>query len=382
MLTVGIVAAEPSGDLLGSSILREIRAMEPDARFVGVAGPRMQEAGCKSLFPLEHLSVMGLTEVLKHLRQLLRIRRDLTRYFLELKPDVFVGVDAPDFNLGLEARLRRAGIPTVHMVSPTVWAWRPGRVKGIRRAVDLMLSVFPFEEEFLRKHDVPVRYVGHPLADEISLEVDRAAARASLGIPGEGSMIALLPGSRVSEVNALAVPFLRAARRCYERRPDLRFAAPLVNSILRTIFSETLGREAPDLPITLVDGRSRDVIAASDCVLTASGTATLETLLVGRPMVVGYRMNAFTYHLIKGLGLVKVAHIAMANLLAGRELAPEFVQERCRPELLAPALLDYLDRPERVREIQFEYAQIHRRLRRGAAREAAAAVLDLIGRRR
>jgi lipid-A-disaccharide synthase len=378
MLTIGIVAAEPSGDLLGASILREVRAREPDARFIGIAGANMQDAGCETLFPLERLSVMGLVEVLKHLRELVRIRRDLTRYFLQLKPDVLIGVDAPDFNLGLERRLRRSGIPTVHMVSPTVWAWRPGRVKEIRRSVDLMLSIFPFEEEFLRAHNVPVRYVGHPLADEIPLEVDRATARERLGLSREGSIIALLPGSRVSEVAALAGPFLQTARRCQAHRPELRFVTPLVNPTLRAIFSETLVREAPGLPITLVDGRSRDVIAASDCVLTASGTATLETLLLGRPMVVGYRISPLTYRLIKGLGLVKVPYIAMANLLAGRGLAPEFVQERCRPELLAPALLDFLDRPDRVREIQGIYAGIHRQLRRNAGREAAAAVIDLI----
>jgi len=254
-------------------------------------------------------------------------------------------------------------------------------VKGIRRAVDLMLSIFPFEEEFLRVHEVPVRYVGHPLADEIPFEVDRAAARAKLGLAEEGRLIAILPGSRVGEVSELAAPFFQTARRCQELRPELRFAVPLVNPTLRAIVSDALAREAPDLPVTLVDGRSRDVIAASDCVLIASGTATLETLLLGRPMVVGYRMSNLTYRLIKGLRLVKVPYIAMANLLAGRELAPEFVQERCRPDLLAPALLDFLDRPERVREIQGIYAEIHRRLRRNAGAEAAAAVLDLIGQR-
>ncbi|MEA3278692.1 MAG: lipid-A-disaccharide synthase [Pseudomonadota bacterium] len=378
MLTIGIVANEPSGDLLGAALVREIRARAPDTRFVGVAGPQMQGAGCETLVPLERLSVMGLTEVLKHLRELLGIRRELTRYFVDLRPDVFIGVDAPDFNLGLERRLREEGIPTVHMVSPTVWAWRSGRVKGLRQAVDLMLSIFPFEEEFLREKGVPVRYVGHPLADEIPLEVDAALARTALGLPPAGPVIALLPGSRVSEVNELAPAFLQAARWCHERRPELRFAVPLVSETLRGIFSEALRREAPDLPVTLVDGRSREVIAASDCVLTASGTATLETLLLKRPMVVAYRMNPLTYRLVKGLRLVKVPYIAMANLLAGRELAPEFIQERCRADLLGGALLAFLDDPARVREVRAEYAQIHRRMRRNAGREAAIAVLDLI----
>lgn len=378
MLTVGIVANEPSGDVLGAALVRELKARVPDSRFVGVAGPQMQAAGCETLVPLERLSVMGLVEVLRHLRELLRIRRALVRHFLALRPDVFIGVDAPDFNLGLERRLRTAGIPTVHLVSPTVWAWRPGRVKGIRRAVDLMLSIFPFEEDFLRARGVPARYVGHPLADQIPMEVGAGEARQALGLPQDGEVIALLPGSRVSEVRALAATFLQTARWCGERRPGLRFAVPLVNATLRGIFEQTQAREAPDLPLTLVDGRSREVIAAADCVLTASGTATLETLLIGRPMVVGYRMSPITYHLVKGLNLVKVPHIAMANLLVGRALAPELIQSRCRADLLGPELLALLDDPRRVAAIRAEYQAVHRRLRRDAAARGAEAVLGLI----
>ncbi|WP_041446996.1 lipid-A-disaccharide synthase [Thiocystis violascens] len=378
-LTVGIVANEPSGDLLGAALIRELREMLPDARFVGVAGPRMQEVGCETLFAMERLSVMGLTEVLGHLRELLGLRAELRRYFLAHRPAVFIGVDAPDFNLGLERRLRASGIKTVHLVSPTVWAWRPGRVKGIRRAVDLMLSVFPFEETFLRQHGVPATYVGHPLADEIPLEVDRDAARARLGLSPAFPVIALLPGSRVGEMQRLAAPFIDAARLCLTARPDLRFVVPLVTAGLRARFEAELARRAPELPVTLVDGRSRDAIAAADCVLTASGTATLETLLLKRPMVVAYRVHPLTYHLVKRLGLIKVPYIAMANLLAGRALAPEFIQDRCRAERLAPALLDFLDDPERVAGIQDEYGRIHRELRRQAAREAARAILGLIG---
>jgi lipid-A-disaccharide synthase len=377
MLTVGIVANEPSGDLLGAAVVREIKAARPDSRFVGVAGPQMLAAGCETLFPLEHLSVMGLVEVVKHLRELLGIRRQLVEHFLALRPDVFLGVDAPDFNLAVERRLRRAGIPTAHMVCPTIWAWRAGRVRSIRRAVDLMLSIFPFEESVLREQGVPVRYVGHPLADEIPFEVDADAARQALGLVPQGKFIAILPGSRASEVMHLAAPFVQAARWCWQRQPGLQFVSPLVSPRLRAIFTEVLGREAPELPITLVDGRSREAIAASDCVLTASGTATLETLLLKRPMVVAYRMNALTYGLVKGLDLVKVPYIAMANLLAGRALAPEFIQGHCRPEPMGQALLDFLKDPARVRAIRTEYGQIHRRLRRNAAIEAAAAVLEL-----
>lgn len=374
----GIVANEVSGDLLGAAILRELRELIPNARFVGVAGPRMQDAGCETLFAMERLSVMGLTEVLGHLPELLRLRGELKRYFLANRPAVFIGVDAPDFNLGLERRLRQAGIKTVHLVCPTVWAWRPGRVKGIRRAVDLMLSIFPFETSFLKQHGVPAIYVGHPLADEIPLTVDRDGARILLELPLNCPILALLPGSRVGEMQRLAAPFIETARLCQIARPELRFVVPFANARLRAIFVAELSRRAPDLPLTLLDGRSREAIAAADCVLTASGTATLETLLLKRPMAVAYRIHPLTYHLIKRLGLVKVPYIAMANLLAGRALAPEFIQHRCRADLLAPALLKLLDDPVRVAEIQADYARIHRELRHAAARVAARAILDLV----
>jgi lipid-A-disaccharide synthase len=377
-MKIGIVANEPSGDLLGAALVREIKSRAPDARFFGVAGPRMQSAGCETLVPMERLSVMGLTEVLRHLRELLRIRRDLNRFFLDWQPDVFIGVDAPDFNLGLERRLRQAGILAIHLVSPTVWAWRAGRVKTIRRSVDLMLSVFPFEEEFLRRHGVPTRYIGHPLADDIPLESDSAPARAQLGLPSAGPVLAILPGSRVSEVRLLAGPFLQTARWCLQRMPGLRFAVPLVTPTLRGIVNEILRRDGSNLPVTLVDGRSRDVISAADCVLTASGTATLETLLINRPMVVGYRMSPVTYRLVMGLNLVKVPYAAMANLLVGRELAPEFIQDRCRAELLGPAVLNFFRDPARVEEVQSTYRKIHELLRCNAAVQAAAAVLELV----
>jgi lipid-A-disaccharide synthase len=379
MLTIGIVANEASGDMLGAAILRELRLRVPDARYVGVAGPRMQAAGCETLVDMERLSVMGFTEVIGHLRELFGIRRDLARYFLWHRPDVFIGVDAPDFNLGLERQLRAAGIRTVHLVSPTVWAWRAGRVKAIRRAVDLMLCIFPFEEGFLLRHGVPARYVGHPLADEIPLAVDRAAARTALGLLAEGQVVAILPGSRAGEVEQLAGPFLRAARLCYQARPGLRFVVPLVNSRLRRAFEAAVAREARGLPLTLVDKNSQEVLATADVVLTASGTATLEGLLLKRPMVVGYRVHPLTYQLVKQLRLVKVPHVAMANLLVGRELAPEFLQGRCRPDLLATALLSFLDDPSRVATVQAEYARVHEGMRHNAAQRAAAAVLELIG---
>ena len=379
-MKIGIVANEPSGDLLGAAVARELKIRVPDARMIGVAGPQLQAAGCETLVPMERLSVMGLIDPLLRLGELLRIRRDLIRYFLDWHPDVVIGVDAPDFNLRIERRLRTAGIRTVHLVSPTVWAWRTGRVRTIRKSVDLMLSIFPFEEDFLRRQGVPVRYIGHPLADEISPKCDPMPARTRLGLPRDGPVLAFLPGSRVSEMRLLAGPFLQTARWCLQRRPELRFVVPLVTPTLREIFTAILQREAPDLPVTLVDGRSRDAIAAADCVLTASGTATLETLLIGRPMVVGYRISPLTYRLISGLRLVKVPHVAMANLLVGRELAPEFIQDRCRAELMGPAVLGFLEDPQRVRDVKSAYGKVRNELRRNAASEAAAAVLELVGR--
>jgi lipid-A-disaccharide synthase len=377
-MKVGIVANEPSGDLLGASVVRELKARVPNLLCVGVAGPQMQAAGCETLLPQERLSVMGLAEVIKHLPTLLLARHKLMRYFLSWRPDVFIGVDAPDFNLVLERKLRRSGILTVHMVSPTIWAWRPGRVKGLRAAVDLLLSIFPFEEPLLLQQGVRARYVGHPMADEIPLQVDRETARMALELPPEGPVIALLPGSRVSEVTSLSEPFLQTAAWCLARRPELSFAVPLLTPRLREIFTVTHARVTPRLPVRMLDGRSREIIAASDCVLTASGTATLEALLLKRPMVVAYHINQLTFHLIKALNLIKVPHVAMANLLAGRELAPEFLQDRCRAELLGPALLAFLDDPTRVADIRAIYGRIHNHLRRNAGREAAAAVLNLM----
>ncbi|MGQ9660489.1 MAG: lipid-A-disaccharide synthase [Thermochromatium sp.] len=375
---IGLVANEPSGDLLGAALARAIRARCPKVQIVGVAGPKMRQVGCETLFDMERLSVMGLTEVLSHLPELLDLRRRLREYFIAHPPAVFIGVDAPDFNLGLERQLRERGIKTVHLVSPTVWAWRPGRVKDIRRAVDCLLCLFPFEEELLRAQGVTATYVGHPLADEIPLTVERTEARTALGLSVDGPIIALLPGSRAGEMRRLAAPFIATARRCLNSRPELRFVVPLVNARLRALFESIWQRLDPGLPLTLVDGHSREVIAAADAVLTASGTATLETLLLKRPMVVAYRLHPLTYHLVRWLKLVKVPYVAMANLLVGRALAPEFLQGDCRPERLAPALIAYLDDPERVAAIQTEYDRIHRELRRDAAASAATEVLNLI----
>lgn len=395
---IGIVANEPSGDQLGALLVRALRERRPELRFVGVAGPKMLAAGCETLLPMERLSVMGLVEVAKVLPDLLRARRDLVHGLQQLNPLLVIGVDAPDFNLGLERSLRARGIPTVHLVSPTVWAWRPGRVKQIRRSVDLMLSIFPFEADFLREHRVPVTYIGHPLADDFPLQPDREAARRALGIsidalvdlakpqaskPGEESataLIAILPGSRRSEVELLGRPMLETAAWCHHRRPGLRFIAPMVSEALRQRFEAMRSEMAPQLPLKVISGQSREAMAAADLVLTASGTATLEALLAKRPMLVAYRLHPLTYWLVTRLRLIKVRYAAMANLLGGRQLAPEFLQDRCRADLMGPALLALLDDAERRAEIEAAYRQIHLELRQHAAHRAAEAILALVDR--
>jgi lipid-A-disaccharide synthase len=357
-----------------------LREQRSELVFEGVGGPRMAALGLDSRVPMEKLSVMGLVEVLKHLPELLRIRRDLLHRWLSDPPDVFVGVDAPDFNLKLEQRLRAAGVPTVHYVSPTVWAWRPKRVNQLRRAADLVLSIFPFEHDFLDRHQVDSRYVGHPLAQEFPLEPDREASRERLGLKHGIPVLALLPGSRASEVGALGRTFLATAVEVARQLDRLHVVVPLINAKTRDLFEQCRLECAPQLPVTVVLDDSRTALAAADVVLTASGTATLESLLSKRPMVVGYRVNAGTYWLARVLNLVKVDHIAMANLLAEERLAPEFIQHDCEPRQLVPAVLDLFRDPDRVATIKQRYREIHQAMRIDTNREAAQAVLELLAR--
>ena len=371
-----IVAGEASGDLLGAGLIQALRERVPDAQFEGVAGAQMRAAGCHALYSVEELSVMGLVEVLRHLPRLLRLRTDLARHFRATRPDVFIGIDAPDFNLGLERRLKRAGIPTVHYVSPSVWAWRRGRLRGIARAVDLMLTLFPFESAFYREHGLHERCIGHPLADSIAEHSDRTAARAALDLATDGALVALLPGSRCGELRYLAEPFLRTGLWLRERRPALRFAAPLATPATRLLFEQIRRRVAPDLPVTIIEGRAHEVMAAADVVLVASGTATLEAMLLKRPMVMAYRLSGFSHWLLKRL--VRTPYFALPNLLAQRLLVPEFIQDNVTPEHLGQALLDYLDSPERVMELEQAFTVIHHDLRRDASRQAAQAVLELV----
>jgi len=379
-LRIAIVANEPSADLLGAGLLRALRAQGPtEIELTGIGGPLMAAEGMHSLYPQERLAVMGLWEVLKHLPELLRIRRDLARRLLQDPPDLFLGIDAPDFNLGLEKRLRRAGIPTFHYVCPTVWAWRQGRVKKVRAAAEQVLCIFPFEPEFLARHGVPGRFVGHPLADEIPMQVDAAAARQALGLPMNGPLLALLPGSRRNELRFLADDFLRAALLVWQQRPALHCVVPLLNPGLREQFEQRRQAVAPELPVTLIDGRSREVLAAADLALTASGTATLEALLLKRPQVVAYRVHPLTYRIVAGLKLVKVRFFAMANLLADEAIAPEFIQHAITPEALANALLEILEQPKRQAHYIEVAERVHREMKMDASANAAAAILQRLG---
>ena len=370
-----VVAGEPSGDALGSGLIEALRARVPGARFEGIAGPRMLAAGCETHYPMERLSVMGLFEVFGRYPELHLLRRRLARRFAAAPPDVFIGVDAPDFNLALELALRRAGVRTVHFASPSVWAWRRYRLGRIARGVDLMLALFPFEPPIYEARSIPVRYVGHPLADEIAMRTDREAARARLGLDPGARIAALLPGSRMSELRFLAEPLVRTARWVHDRRPDVRFVAPLVNGPTRDAFSRALAAHAPGIPCELFIGAARDAMAASDAVLLASGTATLEALLLKRPMVITYRTMRLTWML--GRMMVHIDHFGLPNLLAGTRLVPELMQDDAIPERLGPALLERLDHPGRQRRVLEEFDRIHRTLRNDAFSEAAEAVLEV-----
>ena len=370
-----VVAGEPSGDALASGLIEALRARVPGARFEGIAGPRMLAAGCETHYPMERLSVMGLFEVFGRYLELLPLRRRLARRFAAAPPDAFIGVDAPDFNLALELALRRAGVRTVHFVSPSVWAWRRYRLDRIARAVDLMLVLFPFEPPIYEARSIPVRYVGHPLADEIAMRTDRDAARARLGLDPGARLVALLPGSRMSELRFLAEPLARTAYWVHRRRPGVRFVAPLVDGPTRDAFSRALATHAPGIPCELFIGASRDAMAASDAVLLASGTATLEALLLKRPMVITYRTMRLTWML--GRAMVHIDHFGLPNLLAGTRLVPELMQDDATPERLGPPLLERLDHPGGQRRVLEEFDRIHRTLRNDAFSKAAEAVLEV-----
>ena len=376
---IAIVAGEASGDLLGARLIAALREHFPNASFEGVAGPQMQEAGCEVLFASEELAVMGLVEILKDLPRLTSIRRELRRRWFANPPDCFIGIDSPDFNLRLEEQLRNAGTPTVHYVSPTVWAWRPGRVKTVARSAQLLLCLFPFEPACYDATALAAAYVGHPLADEIPMESDAAAARANLGLDQGSTVVALLPGSRRSEVERLGPVFAQTAALLAEARNSLVFVAPMANDVVRAAFGEQLDRWAPGVPVTLIDGQSRDAMAASDAVLLASGTASLEAMLIKRPMVVVYTLAPVTHFIMKGLGLLRLDRYALPNLLAGRDLVPEYMQGAARPETLATAVLEMLDMsPSHKSELNEAFCDLHLELCLDSSSRAADEIVRML----
>ena len=378
---IAVVACEASGDTIGAGLIEALREKAPNAEIFGMAGDRMIAAGCEPWHRIEEVSVMGLTEVLPHLPRLLRLRRDLVGRIIAAKPDVFVGIDSPDFNLPMAGTIKRAGVPTVQYVSPQVWAWRQSRVANIRKSTDLVLCLLPFEADFYADNDVKAQFVGHPLADAIPISTDAAAARVEIGFGRDEQIVALLPGSRRSEVARLSGPFLATARWIQQRRPELKFVVAIANSGVGEIFARESEKVDLDPAPLLVKGKARQVMAAAEIVLTASGTAALEALLLKRRMIVAHRISPLTYWLVRRLGVAKLASFSLPNLLSGRSLVPEFVQNQVCPEVLGPAVLDVLDGRRMHADWYDLFVLIHKTLRRNASVSAADAVLQLLSQR-
>lgn len=373
---VYLVAGELSGDILGAGLMRELRARFPDVEFRGMGGPRMEAQGLQSRFPLETLSVMGLVEVLKHLPELIRVRRTLREDALAWQPDIMIGIDAPDFNTGLEKQLRKAGVTTAHYVSPSVWAWRQGRVKNIAKAVDGMLTLLPFEADFYRQHRVPVAFVGHPLADELPLVNDRQAAREALGLRLDGPVLALLPGSRGNEIRFMGATFLAAVTLLCQRHPGLQVVIPAATAQRHRELAELLsGYPALHPSVTLLDGQAREAMVASDAVLLTSGTAALEAMLCHRAMVVAYKMAPATHWLAQRL--VKTAWISLPNLIAQESVVPELIQHAASPEAIALQVGELLEDASTRQALEERFAAMHAALQRNASQRAAQAVAAL-----
>lgn len=371
---IGIVAGEASGDQLGAGVIAALKKHYPHAIFEGIGGARMQALGFRSLFPMERLAVMGLVEPLKRLPELWSIRQQLIRHFLATRPALVLGIDAPDFNLGLELKVRQAGIATAHYVSPSVWAWRQGRIHKIARAVDLMLTLLPFEAQFYRQHNVPVMFVGHPMADELPLTPDPIAARRALGLPTDGPVLALLPGSRAAEVALLGPLFLQVAQRCLTVMPELRFVLPAASPERRRQIDAQL--QGVKLPIQVVDGQSHLAMEAADAVLLASGTTALEAMLLKKPMVVSYKTGWLSHAILSRM--LKVPYVSLPNLLAGRALVPELLQDQATVAGVTEQVLQCLrDDGQRV-TLAEDFDKLHRQLRCNGSAVAAESLVALI----
>jgi len=373
-----LVAGEASGDVLGAGLIAALRERYPTATFAGVGGPRMQAAGFDAWHASDELAVMGLAEVVRHLPRLLALRRDVRRRTLAYKPDVFIGIDAPDFNLGLEKKLKRTGIRTVHYVSPSIWAWRSKRARTIGESADLVLCLFPFEPAIYAKHGVAATFVGHPTADAFALDPAQAPARETLGLASDVPVLALLPGSRLGEIRRLSADFIGAAMRLRDELPSLRVVAPMANAAARTAFEEIAATTGAAGAITIVDGHAHEAMIAADAILLASGTASLEAMLAKRPMVVAYRISPLTYRIVTALGMLETNRYSLPNTLAGRDLVPEIMQDAVTPDALAAALLPALAERRVPMPLLAEYRHLHLALRRDASRSAAAAIAALI----
>lgn len=374
MVRIGIVAGEASGDLLGSHLIQALKQKRPDIEFVGVAGPKMISEGAKSLFPIERLSVRGYLEVIKHLWGLLKLRRELLNHFLSNPPDLFIGIDAPDFNFWLEKKLKSKGIKTIHYVSPSIWAWRKNRIKKIKKAVTQVLALFPFEPALYKEKGVPVAYVGHPLADMLPMEPDVAGAREILKIETSSLVVAMLPGSRQSEVEQHADLFVQTAKNIFAQQPNAIFLVPLITRETRRIFELAIFNEPEQLPIQLLFGHAHDAMEAANVVIVASGTATLEAALLKKPMVITYRMSNLSWQLLKRMRLQP--YVGLPNILAEKFVVPELLQDDATPEKLAQATLDLINNKEILAEIKKEFTNIHFQLKKNTAEKAAIAILS------
>nr|WP_239552532.1 lipid-A-disaccharide synthase [Oceanisphaera litoralis] len=372
-MRIGIVAGEVSGDTLGAGLIRELRARHPDAVFEGIAGPQMVAEGCTALFEMEELAVMGLVEVLGRLPRILAIRKQIIRHFTDNPPDVFVGIDAPDFNIGVELKLRKNGIATLHYVSPSVWAWRQNRIHKIKAATDMVLAFLPFEKAFYDRFDAPCRFIGHTLADQMPLVPDTRGARERLGLKPDGRYLALLPGSRHAEVTLLSPVYLEACKQLKVRHPELEFVVPLVSAKRREEFLAIKQQVAPNLEVILIEGRGREVMTAADAILLASGTATLEAMLAKKPMVVGYKFKPVSYWLANKL--VHTAYASLPNLLADKMLVSELIQHECTPGHIVDEVGKLLENDTGGLVAQF--TQLHKQIRCNADEQAALAVLEL-----